>query len=411
MYGTALLDLYSTNYNESTSRKSSCSNDGNGNPSTILRNKKTTVVKEKKSFGLRDLLFDSSPPASAANQESASPAYHTLSEYPHTELLVNISEEETPTNANERQPVDQATNKRRSEYKSSSDGCKIRPLIAQMPTSSSMLLNNEIKLRTGSSQHQIDFGKVIARFPMIYVGQKFLDKKYTLPMLPWLVAEFRWVRLNFNNNNNVSTIFIPFSRREVLPLEACSPLGSNSSTNSSASSTSFGLLHGPTKKERKKIWFEITDRCILGVDRQKFGIEQLSKSFTADSEQKAFSRMNVLNEGYLFLHKNNWICKIQPQPHEDQFAFAYLTRDFGSGFGQNNENKPYTLHVFECEEKQIVSVCGHWMTAHFEQFRCVWLLITIIQTWMNNIRWHPVTTIGHFEILRLITHHHYHRRK
>lgn len=98
------------------------------------------------------------------------------------------------------------------------------------------------------------------------------------------------------------------------------------------------MIHAPAKKEktRAKIWFEIRERCILGFDREHTSFEQLNKSFTADNEKEAFSRINALNEGYIFLHKNNWICKIQAQPYEDGslFCFAYLTRDFGTNFGQ-----------------------------------------------------------------------------
>ena len=334
--GTALIDLYSSNYQESTSRKSASSNDGNGNAGTIVRNKRS-IIKDKKLPGLRAILFDSN-----ANKVAES-TYHTLSGFTNGELLVNISEEEEKATTDER--TENGTKNQRSSpefCKSSSDGCKIRPLIAQVPAggSTQVLNQNEIKNRSSS---QIDFGKVIARFPMTYVGQKFLDKKYTLPMLPWLVAEFR---------------------REVLPIGA-SPNSSNLSfnSNSSAGSNSFGLsLQGPFKRERKRIWFEISDRCVLGFDRQQSGFDELNtlnaKSFTVDNEKEAFSRMNALAEGYLFLHKNSWICKVQAQAHEDGdlFCFVYLTRDFGSGFGQNNENKPYTLHVFECDEKQIVSI-------------------------------------------------------
>lgn len=367
MYGTALIDLYSTNFSESNSRKSNSSNDGNGNSTSIIKNRTTTsIVKDQKktsSGGLRNLLFDSSNKSKQQKNEPTSPyAYHTLSDYPHNELLVNISEEEekpVQITSDEKLLNDQSTpvpapttadklsnnNKRHknsSEFKSSSDGAKMKQFINKIPISSSMQTINdkEIRSRQNSTQHQIDFGKVIARFPMIYVGQKFLDKKMTLPMLRWIVAEFR---------------------REVLQMESHSPsAGSNQSFNSSPNSNSFSLIYSPSKKERKKIWFEITDRCILGFDRQQSGFDQLSKSLTGDSEKEAFSRMNVLNEGFIFLHKNQWICKIQSQPHEDGcnelFSFAYLTRDFGDGFGQNNENKPYTLHVFECDEKQIVSL-------------------------------------------------------
>lgn len=341
MMGTALIDLYSSNYQESTSRKPTSTNDGNGNAGTIVRNKRP-IIKDKKLSGLRAILFDSSQSKNESN-------YHTLSGFTNGELLVNISEEEEKTPNDEqakecKEGVDKRSRSGQEFCKSSSDGCKIRPaLITQVPAGGSMqvLSNGEIRSRQRSaSGNQIDFGKVIARFPMIYVGQKFLDKKYTLPMLPWLVAEFR---------------------REVLPI-GNSPGSSNLSFNSSSSagSNSFvGLgLQGPFKRERKRVWFEISDRCVLGFDRQQSGFDELNKSFTADSEKEAFSRMNALNEGYLFLHKNNWICKVQEQPHEDGdlFCFVYLTRDFGHGFGQNNENKPYTLHVFECDEKQIVSV-------------------------------------------------------
>lgn len=345
--GTALIDLYSSNYQESTSRRSASTNDGNGNAGTIVRNKRS-IIKDKKLSGLRAILFDSNP--SKVNESN----YHTLSGFTNGELLVNISEEEEKT-PNDEQPQTKELHEKDAKpgadkrsgpefCKSSSDGCKIRPLITQVPAGGSMQVLNNVETRPRqrtSSGNQIEFGKVIARFPMIYVGQKFLDKKYTLPMLPWLVAEFR---------------------REVLPI-GNSPGSSNLSFNSSSSagSSSFGLsvgLQGPFKKERKRIWFEISDRGVLGFDRQQSGFDELNKSFTADSEKEAFSRMNALNEGYLFLHKNNWICKVQAQPHEDGdlFCFVYLTRDFGQGFGQNNEFKPYTLHVFECDEKQIVSV-------------------------------------------------------
>ena len=311
MMGTALIDLYSSNYNESTSRRSS--NDGNGNTGTIIKNKKS--IKEsnnKKLPSIRNLLFDSN------QNKIETKNYYALNDFASGGLLVNINEEEEKLiGKKEDLKLNEKRKRTNLEYKSSSDGYKVKPLISptRSASNSMQILNNaDIKLRQNSTTgHQIDFGKVIARFPMIYVGCKFLDKKYTLTMLPWLAADFR---------------------RELLP------------------------SHGGAKRERKKIWFEITDRCVLGLDREQYGHEQLNKSFTAENEKEAFSRMNALNEGYLFLHKNNWICKIQTQAHEenDPYSFIYLTRDFGCNFGQNNENKPYTLHVFECDEKQIVSI-------------------------------------------------------
>lgn len=190
--GPALIDLYSTSYNETSKRKTTeiknDRKDGNGNTGTIIKNKKNLNNKiEKKLPSLRNLLFDSS---------NDTKDYHSLSGYnSNGELLVNISEEEEKASA-ESENAKNDDKKRRSNsefYKSSSDGCKVKQLISpnSIPTSSSsmQILNNETKSK---QQSQVDFGKIIARFPVIYVGQKFLDKKYTFPMLKWLVAETRY---------------------------------------------------------------------------------------------------------------------------------------------------------------------------------------------------------------------------